>query len=268
MSYLIPFDEAVDRKCGRLSQKEIAKTGYYRKADMSKAYNELYLNPNIQSRFGGGVSKMKKKPEDVFVRSSSSSTAIGDVLPPVFNARRFNLGTSVGSRNMFSDTGSSEYGELDMSSDSLDRDEYESQLSSNNSYWDRSSILTTSAQEEYLAREHERIEDEDDRVEHERWLQDTALVRAEDQMIADVPRLRNIQDQGHMNMALRTRLWSYEQEPHGRAELLTGLPAVHPSARPVQVFQPAPQLQTLNEAVPENAVPPEDAINQQPRARI
>jgi len=259
MSYLIPFDEAVDRKCGRLSQKEIAKTGYYRKADMSKAYNELYLNPNIQSRFGGGVSKMKKKPEDVFARSSSSTSAIGDALPPVFNARRFNLGTSVGSRNMFSETGSSEYGELDMSADSLE-----------NSYWDRSSAYDSPPHSGGTFEAWERLHDEQDIEEHERWLQDTEFVRAEDQMIADVPRLRNIQNQGHMNIEMRTRLWSLEQEPDDRVarEVLTGLPPVHPSARPVQVFQPAPQLQTLNEAVPEHAVPSEDAINEQPRARI
>ena len=257
MSYLIPFDEAVDRKCGRLSQKEIAKTGYYRKANMRKAYNELYLNPNIQSRFGGGVSKMKSNPEDVFVQSST--VAIGDALPPLFNARRFNLGTSVGSRNMFSDTSSTEYGELDMSADSLE-----------NSYWDRSSAFDSPAHSGGTLEAWERLQDEQDIEEHERWLQDTALERAEDQMIADVPRLRNIQDQGHMNIALRTRLWSLEQEPGDRVarEVLTGLPDVHPSARPVQVFQPGPQLQTLNEAVPEHAVPPEDAINQQPRTRI
>lgn len=120
MSYLIPFDDAVDKKCGRLSMKEIARTGYYRKSDMDRSYQDLYLNPSVQTRFGAGVSKMKSNPEDVFMKSAyrgAGGASIGSILPPVFGARRYNLGVSLGSMSMFSE---SEYGEVDMSDDSLD----------------------------------------------------------------------------------------------------------------------------------------------------
>ena len=278
MSYLIPFDRAVDERCGRLSVADRAKTGYYRKSDMDKAYNELYMNPNIQSRFGGGVSKMKTNPEDVFMKSAmgggtTSGGSVGDVLPPRFLARRYNLGTSVGSMSMFSQ---SEYGEVDMSADSLadgseDRmrglnmADVESQISAGNAYWDNMRNFPTQSEEDFYDGEAERFNDEREQEQHERFLDDTTYVRAEDAMIADVPRLRNIQDRGHMDIELRTRLWTYDQRPEGREELLTGLPPVHSSARPVALYQPPPAIRTINEQVPNQAVPPEDAINEQPR---
>ena len=284
MSYLIPFDDAVDKKCGRLSMKEIARTGYYRKSDMDRSYQDLYLNPSVQTRFGVGVSKMKSNPEDVFMKSAyrgAGGASIGSILPPVFGARRYNLGVSLGSMSMFSE---SEYGEVDMSDDSLDDEtrsermrrmggsmrDVEEFISENNSYWDNGSTrgLPTQAELDFYEGQDERLQDERERGEHERFLDDTTYVRAEDAMIAGAPRLRNIQNQGQMDMEMRTRLWSYDQTPTTRREILTGLPPVHSSARPVALYQTPPAVRTVNELVPNEAVPPQDAINQQPRARM
>jgi hypothetical protein len=98
MSYLKPFDRAVREHCGRLTPAMTAKTGYYRKTDMTKSYQDLYKNPTIQARFGGGVSQMKdSNPDPVGLGS------IGDVAPPLFAARRYSLAPSPTSLSMFSD---------------------------------------------------------------------------------------------------------------------------------------------------------------------
>jgi hypothetical protein len=287
MSYLNTFDEAVNRKCGRLSVANIAKTGYYRQSDMDKSYKDLYLNSGIQSRFGGGVSKMKTNPEDVFMKSSvgGGMVAVGDALPPVFNARIYNLGTSIGSMSMFSQ---SEYGEVDMSSDSLEDEtrsermrrmggsmrDFESQISSGDSYWDVSAYGDPTRSElDYFDRQNERLEDDQEQSEYDRWLQDTTHVRAEEAMIEDVPRLRNMRRQAEyrgyadIGQGVRTAMWVYDDQPTGRREILTGLPPMHETmTRPVALYQPPPPIRTINESVPNQAVPSEDAINQQPRA--
>ena len=98
MSYLEPFDRKVREHCGRLTPAMTAKTGYYRKTDMTKSYQDLYKNPTIQSRFGGGVTQMKdSNPDPVGLGS------IGDVAPPLFAARRYSLAPSPTSLSMFSD---------------------------------------------------------------------------------------------------------------------------------------------------------------------
>ena len=281
MSYLNQFDKAVEDHCGRLSVAERAKTGYYRKSDMDRAYQELYKNPRIQSRFGGGVSKMKQSPEGVFNSSLGHGSAVGDILPVRFGARRFNLGSSVGSMSMFGDT-SSEAGEVDMSDDSLDSRsgrfrragltmaDIESQISADNSYWDRDSVQMGFPTQSEFDADMEREQQyamEREREQEDAFLYDTLEVRAEDRLIRDVPRLRNIQDRGLMDVQMRTQLWTYRDEPQGRTELLTGLPPSRlPTAQPYPSAMPPMTLEQMS--VPQQAVPMADAINTQPRARM
>jgi hypothetical protein len=46
------FDEAVKRKCGRLSLEQQARTGFYSKKVQEDSFYDLYKNPAIQEKFG------------------------------------------------------------------------------------------------------------------------------------------------------------------------------------------------------------------------
>lgn len=46
------FDEAVKRKCGRLSLEQQARTGFYSKKEQEDSFFDLYKDPAIQEKFG------------------------------------------------------------------------------------------------------------------------------------------------------------------------------------------------------------------------
>jgi len=263
MSYLDTFDAAVDRNCGRLTIQQRAKTGYYRKSDMDRAYKELYKNPTIQSKFGGGVMKMKQKAEDVFQKSFvSGGVAVGDILPPIFNSRRYSLGSSVGSMSMFS------YDSDEVSTQDMLRgfSDYESQISENNSYWSnpvggftQSEIEFAEAQminqfyddaDSEIVREEEYITNRPDRSRELLQRRDIMERRQDEDAIAEYRQQRALN-------------WV---DIEGGRETFMPRTADRNVAQPYSERQPIGGIQ--QDGVPDQAVPAADAINQQPLTRM
>ena len=275
MSLVNQFDKAVLERCGRLTIAERAKTGYYRKSDMDKAYKELYQNPRIQSRFGGGVAKMKQTPVGVFGSAGGNGSAVGDILPPRFGARPFNLGTSKGSVSMFSSDSDSETSTLPLPrSERMERmganlSDVESQISADNSYWG-GSVYPTQSEMDYDMQRDEQYDMDRQREENDSFLYDTMEVRAEDRYLEEdqnTPRRERNERQG-FSIRDRTSLWSHEQSPQGVREILSGFPVSRtaPATQPFTSVLPPMTLSDLS--IPEQAVPLEDAVNTQQRARI
>jgi len=269
MSYLDLFDAAVDKNCGRLTIQQRGKTGYYRKTDMDRAYKELYKNPTIQAKFGGGVMKMKQKAEDVFQKSFvSGGVAVGDILPPIFNSRRYNLGTSVGSMSMFSaDSLDSETRSERMGRMGFEMADFESQISEDASYWSNPFGGFTQSEMEFAEEEMINADLNADA--------DTDIVREEEYIRERPDRSRELlqrrdimirrQEEGDVADYRQQRALNWIDIEGGRQSFMPRT-ADRNVAQPYSERQPIGGIQ--QDGVPEQAVPAADAINQQPRARM
>ncbi len=83
------FDKKVLKSCGRTTLREQALTGYHSYGSMDQSYNQLYKDPTIQRKFGGGYSNDEPR---VFLHSNQ----IGAYIPPIFGDRQVRL-TNIGS---------------------------------------------------------------------------------------------------------------------------------------------------------------------------